>query len=228
MNNLTKRERFKKVAGNRVQRLLDTFALLSNCSDKNNYEYTEEDVKLMFSEIEKALRLTQETFKLHLKKEDKVKFLFETDKVPVVEESPVDLTSSRFWLMAANGNKYNHREAFNKWGFIDWKQTRKFKKGDIVFIYCSKPHQKIRYKVEVIEVNKSFTDCVDDEIFWKDKELYKSAKSGLYCRLKLIDNLDDDRLSLESLKMHGLKWPPQGPMKINEKLLKYLLTISSK
>ena len=227
METSIKRDRFKKVAGNRVQRLLDTFALLSNCSNKNNYEYTEEDVKLMFSELEKALRQSQEMFKLHLKKEDKVKFLFEEEETQVVNEPPVHSVTSNFWLMAANGNKYDHAAAFRKWGFIDWKQTRKFESGDIVYIYCSKPFQRVRYKVEVTEVNKSFSECVDDEMFWKDKTLYKSAKSGLYCRLKLIDTFDDDRLRWDSLNMHGLKWPPQGPMKINGDLLKHLESVFS-
>lgn len=57
-----KREAFKKVATKRVQRILDTLALLSNCANKNNYSYSEEDVSLMFSEIEKALKTTKDAF----------------------------------------------------------------------------------------------------------------------------------------------------------------------
>lgn len=227
METITKRERFKKVAGNRVQRLLDTFALLSNCSNRNNYEYTEEDVKLMFTELEKALRQSQEMFKLHRKKEDKVKFLFEEEETQVEEEPSVNSVTSDFWLMAANGNKYDHAAAFRKWGFIDWKQTRKFHIGDIVYIYCSKPCKRISYKAVVAEVNKPFSECVDDERFWKDKDLYKSAKSGSYCRLKLIDTFDDDRLGLESLKKNGLKNAPQGPIKIKADLLHYLESVFS-
>ena len=75
METLTKRERFKKVAGNRVQRLLDTLALLSNCSNKNNYEYSVEDVKLMFTEIDRALRQTKEAYNSKLSKENN-KFKF--------------------------------------------------------------------------------------------------------------------------------------------------------
>lgn len=75
MENQTKRARFIKVAGNRVQRLIDTFALLSNCSNKNNYEYTEEDVRHMFSEIDKAYRKTREAFSSQqLREDNKFKF----------------------------------------------------------------------------------------------------------------------------------------------------------
>ena len=51
-----KRQRFEKVAGSRVQKVLDTLQLLKNCSNRNNYEYTESDVEQMFSEINKALK----------------------------------------------------------------------------------------------------------------------------------------------------------------------------
>lgn len=52
----TKRKRFTKVATNRVQKIIDYLTLLQNCSNRNNYEYDEEDVNHMFDEISKALR----------------------------------------------------------------------------------------------------------------------------------------------------------------------------
>ena len=44
MEKTEKRQRFEKVASNRVQRILDTLQLLKNCSNRNNYEYNEADV----------------------------------------------------------------------------------------------------------------------------------------------------------------------------------------
>lgn len=52
----TKRERFTKVASNRVQNVLHYLDLLKNCANKSNYEYTQEDVDKMFSEITKTLK----------------------------------------------------------------------------------------------------------------------------------------------------------------------------
>ena len=40
-----KRERFKRVAENRTNRIIESIRLLGNCSNRSNYEYTEEDVK---------------------------------------------------------------------------------------------------------------------------------------------------------------------------------------
>lgn len=51
-----KRERFEKVASNRVQKVIDFLGLIGNCSNKNNYEYSEKDVELMFKEINRAIK----------------------------------------------------------------------------------------------------------------------------------------------------------------------------
>ena len=56
MNNTPKRQRFTKVAAKRVQKIIDYLTLLQNCSNRNNYDYDEDDVNHMFEEISKALR----------------------------------------------------------------------------------------------------------------------------------------------------------------------------
>lgn len=71
-----KRERFEKVAGNRVQKILDFLTLLQNCSNRNNYEYNEADVEHMFSEIQKALKETRAKYQTELNKINKTGFQF--------------------------------------------------------------------------------------------------------------------------------------------------------
>ena len=72
----SKRERFEKVASNRVQRILDTLALLQNCANRNNYDYSQEDVDQMFSEINKALKDTKTAFVNEMNKATKQGFKF--------------------------------------------------------------------------------------------------------------------------------------------------------
>jgi hypothetical protein len=67
MNN-PKRARFEKIASNRVQRILDTLISLSNCSNKNNYEYSKEDTDKMFKILKDKLRETELTFHTKLSK----------------------------------------------------------------------------------------------------------------------------------------------------------------
>lgn len=64
----TKRKRFTKVATNRVQKIIDYLNLLQNCSNRNNYEYDEEDVNHMFEEISKALRESKAVYANELNK----------------------------------------------------------------------------------------------------------------------------------------------------------------
>lgn len=71
-----KRNRFEKVASNRVQRILDTLVLLQNCSNRNNYEYDENDVNRMFTEISKKLRETKAVYINELSKTKKNGFTF--------------------------------------------------------------------------------------------------------------------------------------------------------
>ena len=76
MEKSNKRQRFEKVAGNRVQKILDTIQLLKNCSNRNNYEYSESDVELMFSEISKALKDSRSAYLGELHKANKKGFTF--------------------------------------------------------------------------------------------------------------------------------------------------------
>ena len=53
------------------------------------------------------------------------------------------------WMISANWKVYNHARAFERWGFIDWRQKSKYNIGDIVYIYCTRPFMKIMYKTIV-------------------------------------------------------------------------------
>ncbi len=55
-NQILKKERFKKVASKRVQKILDNFESLSKCSNRNNYDYTDEDVNKMLKTIKEQVR----------------------------------------------------------------------------------------------------------------------------------------------------------------------------
>jgi hypothetical protein len=71
-----KRIRFEKIASNRVQRILDTLNSLSNCSNKNNYEYSKEDTDIMFKSIRDKLRETELIFQSKINKSESNRFKF--------------------------------------------------------------------------------------------------------------------------------------------------------
>ena len=57
-----KEERFKRIAGRRVQEILDKLWLLGNCSNKGNYYYTDEQVKKIFNAIDDRLKRIKTEF----------------------------------------------------------------------------------------------------------------------------------------------------------------------
>ena len=72
-----KRARFTKVASARVTKIINYLNLLKNCANKNNYEYDQEDVDLMFSELQKTLRESKSAFVNELDKQGaKIGFSF--------------------------------------------------------------------------------------------------------------------------------------------------------
>lgn len=71
-----KRERFERIASSRVNTILDTLDSLSKCSNKNNYEYTEQDVKKMFETIKDRIKTTEKLFHEEANKKEKNEFHF--------------------------------------------------------------------------------------------------------------------------------------------------------
>ena len=76
METSSKRERFEKVATARVQKIIDMLGLLQNCANTNNYEYDDEDVELMFSEINRALKDARSAYSTVKNKEARKSFTF--------------------------------------------------------------------------------------------------------------------------------------------------------
>jgi hypothetical protein len=57
-----KRERFKRLAEYRTNEILKRLRVLGNCSNKSAYEYTEDEVNRIFSEIEKRVKEVRSKF----------------------------------------------------------------------------------------------------------------------------------------------------------------------
>lgn len=127
------------------------------------------------------------------------------------------------WLISANSNIYDHATSFLHFGHIDWRQGKtKYAVGDIVYIYCSSPVKRIKYKCRVTEINKKFSSIRDDRDYWLDVSEYTKALDGMFLNLELIEEVDTDKLSLYELMKYGLKAAPQGPKKLDRKLETYI------
>jgi hypothetical protein len=58
----TRRQRFKRIAGARTNKILDMLKLLGNCSNTGNYEYSDNDVKKIFNAIESEVKASKAKF----------------------------------------------------------------------------------------------------------------------------------------------------------------------
>ena len=57
-----RRENFKRLAVARTNEVLRRVRILGNCSNRSSYDYTEEEVNKVFSEIDKKIREVKAKF----------------------------------------------------------------------------------------------------------------------------------------------------------------------
>lgn len=107
------------------------------------------------------------------------------------------------WLISANPDNFNHAAFFAESGWIDWNKKNNYEIGDIVYIYNTKS-SKVMFKTYV-EKCSSRKNTDDDWVIFR-----------------LIEYIDNDDLSLENLRKHGLKNPESKAIKVVDELGKYL------
>jgi len=63
----TRNEKFKRLATKRVNDILYRLDVLSNCSNKSSYEYSEEEINKIFRAIENKVKETKASFRVSKK-----------------------------------------------------------------------------------------------------------------------------------------------------------------
>lgn len=71
VNQEDKKERFKKLAEYRTNEVLKRLKVLGNCANRSAYDYAEEEINKIFSEIERNVKETKARF--HFKRKKKFK-----------------------------------------------------------------------------------------------------------------------------------------------------------
>ncbi|HCX28005.1 MAG TPA: hypothetical protein DHI91_02595 [Candidatus Portnoybacteria bacterium] len=66
------RDRFKRLATQRTNIVLKRLKVLGNCSNRNIYEYNEQDIDKIFYEIERKVKETKAKFHFPKKREFKL------------------------------------------------------------------------------------------------------------------------------------------------------------
>lgn len=112
------------------------------------------------------------------------------------------------WIITAkpSGKKgYKIFEAVDELEYIDWHKSqvsRNIAEGDTVYIYVGIPYMKIMLKMQCIKSTVPTNEVIDDIKYYNDPTQWTPPSE--YFRLKKIEKIDDDRLSLQSLNALGL------------------------
>ena len=62
MNKEEKKERFKRLATQRTNSVLQKLKVLGNCANRSAYDYTEEEINKIFAELERRVKETKAKF----------------------------------------------------------------------------------------------------------------------------------------------------------------------
>jgi len=131
------------------------------------------------------------------------------------------------WIFPCNMNYFDPIGAFAELQVVDWRQSVKLNVGDEVFIYCSKPYQKIMFRTTVVKtcISSNEVDRTDEKFNKVDGSIGDNIPRFGFARLKLMNCRDDSNLHIDKLIKHGLVKAPQGQMKVSAGLYDYLVSI---
>lgn len=71
----TKSEKFKRIAENRTNRIIEQIRVLGNLSNTSNYEFTMDEVDQIFKSIQAELKNTKELFEMENEKKFRLKWV---------------------------------------------------------------------------------------------------------------------------------------------------------
>lgn len=95
-------------------------------------------------------------------------------------------------------------EIFSKYGFILWIHRRnypKYQKNDIIYMYITSPHKRIRFKARIEEINVQATEDDLKDYTWIDKtKLDEQIKNNRNNKLMLKEEVNTLELKLEDRK----------------------------
>ena len=86
---------------------------------------------------------------------------------PVVSNAPQVINGQRnVWLICYDSKYFNVEGCFKKYGQVYWthkSNVLNVKKGDIAYLYASRPKSSVRFKVEVVESQLPYSSEMDVE-----------------------------------------------------------------
>ena len=111
------------------------------------------------------------------------------------------------WFFPVNDTLFRLDDAISAGqGTVDVRCSEAFAVGDRIYVYRKRPDDRIRYEMEVVKTGIPMDESTDKLEFWADKGAYYAGLlTSRYCRLRLVREMNDDRLTGQALRSHGLR-----------------------
>jgi Cdc6-like AAA superfamily ATPase len=133
----------------------------------------------------------------------------------------------KYFILPSNPNIYNAIQELKDLGMTYWgkSKSRGFSIGDTVYLYSASPIQKITAKLIVENIDFDGASIPEENHYWikgidqqhKDKAVQSMFDGGgKFDKLVLVKLVDDERLSYQALKEHGLKSFVQSSFELKE------------
>ena len=74
-----------------------------------------------------------------------------------------------YWLISSNDSIFRLEDCLNESQYVDWQSSFSPKVGDVVFIYRTKPTQRVCYMMEVVAINIPYRKTINDIKYWGEK-----------------------------------------------------------
>lgn len=144
--------------------------------------------------------------------------------VPINRIIDVEKLNKRSWIVPSNSTTFDIEGCLQEFSYAHWQQKKNFSIGDTIYIYCTKPEQRIKYKMVVCDVDMEYSEDVEKEQkYWAEHERIKAGiDANRYALFKLVERTDSDALTFEKLLQNGVNGNIQGGLPIKDKLLQYI------
>ena len=126
------------------------------------------------------------------------------------------------WVFIVNPSHFRMKDFLEKYDFVEFSQRNKVHLNDIVYLYLTSPVKAIKYKMIVERTDIPLEETFDDSEYSLPKNPRKSQTIGLWVRLRLLETTDDNNLSLDELKSHGMRALMKSNFKVSGELLDYI------
>ena len=126
------------------------------------------------------------------------------------------------WLVCINPNIYDYKTAYEKTGgILEYYHWGNYEIGETVYLYIPCTDKAIRYKSVVIANNLKYEETAD---YWLYLYKKRCPSEKRYCRFKVVEEIDDKRLSIKALKNLGIT-NLSGVKKLSGELLTHIESI---